>query len=473
MSTYLNKSFEAQIISAVPREESQALNVKAHRLSAGYLMAGLIGAAIAMGNTAHAEAALPNKAPAPVESISTPKQEKAAERTLKRKLIQKKEVEYYDGDISWVYVSSDRRSGTETTTRRPFVEKVRKKNGGFVTRYFEVAMLGEKPSDTIIGIIPQDDIEIVKSKTPKDRPKTYKAVAKLTNEGAYIKRATGKKKAKSVVVGHSFDSQLRVYREPQGTRYASQEMAEAVSEAKNIDQFAAGMQNFLNQYNVKLFISPTDVVSKNKYSINEPLSEADMARLRKYGPVFIDEWSKYPKDFISSVGIKSVTLAKSIIMGDRSLAGLAGTDETGNVILRALNPTVYDSRQVLHHEVGHSVAYKIFNNYQSASVGSWLALNPVGFAYTQQINPGCSFEKCPPSQLDPNFISKYSMYNDKEEHAELFAHLMMGGSDQTGSPLLSQKVQYFKNLLVQSLPLFTEEYFFNLYPRVENNRNVK
>jgi hypothetical protein len=117
-------------------------------------------------------------------------------------------------------------------------------------------------------------------------------------------------------------------------------------------------------------------------------------------------------------------------------------------------------RAVLHHELFH-----LFDRGQFDAV-AWAALNPYGFRYdrTQALvrDPGVSFG------IDPTlfgFVSRYSMFNEREDRAEIFAWLVLDQASVARASArdrhLAAKVTRLKDEIAARVPEMDDRFWAN------------
>ena len=132
----------------------------------------------------------------------------------------------------------------------------------------------------------------------------------------------------------------------------------------------------------------------------------------------VNELQRYPDAYLRAANVDTIVLARNIRGQGREVGGLASPPN--RALLMSTESSSAFWRSVLHHELFH-----LFDRDQFDAAG-WAALNPYGFRYDPRQalvrDPGVSFG------IDPTlfgFITRYSMFNEHEDRAELFAWLVL------------------------------------------------
>lgn len=254
-------------------------------------------------------------------------------------------------------------------------------------------------------------------------------------------------------------------------RFVATSMAEQLAKATTIDSAQLALQQFVAQYDLKvqiLSVEPSYYAKKyNTYSL---LEQNDLDALKKFGRMFIDEWAKYPKTWVSTTQLKSIVIVKNLNVANTYRAAMP--DSVGDALyydVKYANDEDY-MREVIHHEYNHLFTYNITG--QPGNVDpAWLALNAPGFKYG---NGGATCYQPKNTCLTgvhtvQGFVSGYATSGIDEDKAELYGYLMttknyrqlMGwlSSDQ----VLAKKVEAYKTFIRQHAAQMNDAYFRDIH----------
>lgn len=239
-------------------------------------------------------------------------------------------------------------------------------------------------------------------------------------------------------------------------RFTSTSALNALAAATSISAAQSALQSFLGQYGAKALVSSFVPSSYAKqYSSFAHLSTAqDLANLKAYGAEFIDEWSKYPVDWVKNSDLKGVAFVKSFSVSGTNRAAMA--DIVGYVMYYDVGYGVSEyTREVIHHEYDHLIQY-VYRNPNSINWDdpTWTSYNPPGFRYG---NGGAS------AYVDPRyvytfhpaagFVTSYATYAIEEDKAETYGFLMDSNYYQSvkswikSDGYLAKKVSSMKQLM--------------------------
>lgn len=258
---------------------------------------------------------------------------------------------------------------------------------------------------------------------------------------------------------------------PNGRRYASVQAAADIDSAKTLGEAHATLQAFLDQYDLSLHttkIEPSEYVQE--HDSFQTLEESDLAAFKAYAKIFIDEWAKYPSDWIEGSNLKHIMIVKKLAVGDTERA--ATPDPVGDAVYYDIGygADLY-AREVIHHEFNHQVEYEHFNSYARQDP-AWLALNPSGFTYNPRGGVAAYHEDGFSNDAHPEagFVNRYAMYAIEEDKAEVYAYLMtreyyhdLRNWIKTDDKL-AQKVQLYKDFMKRVSPEMDDDYFSAINP---------
>ena len=257
-----------------------------------------------------------------------------------------------------------------------------------------------------------------------------------------------------------------------GNRFTSNAALSGLMAANSIADAQQSLQSFASQYGLTMEITNITPSSySNTYSTYSLLTDNDLQTLKTYGTLFIDEWSKYPIDWVANSKLKSIALVKKLGVSTTAPAVAAFPDIVGETMYYDDTYSGDYAREVIHHEFDHLVTFNIFNTW--APVDSiWLSFNPPGFSYgaggasAYQSNNSSLSGEHPTS----GFVTGYATTAIEEDKAETYAYLMTTTyyhhlqnwllSDTT----LTNKVNDYKQFISKYSPEMSGNYFDDINP---------
>ncbi|HET7566962.1 MAG TPA: hypothetical protein VFJ91_03160 [Gaiellaceae bacterium] len=258
-----------------------------------------------------------------------------------------------------------------------------------------------------------------------------------------------------------------------GKRFASTAAAWQLAAATTLAEAESALQAFLSQYGLAAEVAHVDESSyAQTWDRFDLLAESDLPALREYGELFVDEWSKYPLDWVRASGVRAIAFVKDFTTGADHRA--AGPDPVGETMYYDVpfSGTGDYAREVIHHEFDHLLTYDLFGSYAPADP-AWTALNPAGFAYGSG-GASCYAAGDPCGAWDQHpqsgFVSGYARSAIEEDKAELYAYLMTAtGWHQVEQwlatdPALAGKVALLQALLARYSPEMAGDYFDRIDP---------
>lgn len=243
-----------------------------------------------------------------------------------------------------------------------------------------------------------------------------------------------------------------------------------LASAKTIAEAQAALQGFVSQYGLTMSItsiSPSYYVSS--YDTYTILGESDLQVLKNYGSLFIDEWAKYPTDWVANSQLKGIALAKDFAVSGTHRA--AAPDPVGDEMYYDPTYTGDYAREVVHHEFDHLFTYNYFNSY-SPPDPTWVSYNTPGFTYG---NGGAScylpnntcLSGAHPIQ---GFASGYGASAIEEDKAEVYGYLMTGVYYKQmkvwilTDPYLANKLTNYKAFMASHSTSMSGSYFDDINP---------
>lgn len=254
------------------------------------------------------------------------------------------------------------------------------------------------------------------------------------------------------------------YQTDRGLRFGDQRAATQLAKATSVAGASQALQDFFDQYQLTVEITTTEPSFYAKqYGAFDLLAEDDLKALKAYGAMLIDEWSKYPYDWVTDSQLKSIVLVKNLKVSDAARAAMP--DPIGDALYYDITYGVDQyAREVLHHEYNHVVEFNFYNTYNREDT-EWKAFNPAGFKYGE----GGASAYTDPNYVDRDhpsagFVSEYAKYALEEDKAELFAYLMTDNYDDledwaATDSALAGKVNYYKRFIRSVTPEMSGSYF--------------
>ncbi len=243
-------------------------------------------------------------------------------------------------------------------------------------------------------------------------------------------------------------------------------------------------QHYLNNvhkryypFNLRNLLSLAEKLKTKLTVISEPIlfnsdghqisvKPADIEYLNFYLPKFIFEFSKYPPEVISTLGLKEVVIGSDVQLDQLARPGIQS---------RHLNMLFFDcrwvnsdrwTRQIIHHELFHLIDWNDGVIYKDPE---WEMLNPPGFKYGAG---GITLQKrsdSPAGLPDPSlkgFLNQYSMSGLEEDKAEIFANMMANYNEVNSraktDPIIKAKMFQMKKLLYTFCPAFNEVFWSDI-----------
>lgn len=207
----------------------------------------------------------------------------------------------------------------------------------------------------------------------------------------------------------------------------------AILDSESLDDVSSNLNSFTSQYGLSAYVTSLPTLNSAKATELSAYSIDDLCQAKINGAVIVDELSKYPKDFITTTGLKGIALAKNVSLTD----GGGAVSDGSNIIIST--DTVGDNiagRTSFHHTLFH-LLMKGGNRGTPPSDSNWESQNLTDldfgkittYCYTQSTFCASASEPHPV----PGFVSgKAAVFVAEEDQAETFAW-MMGYYSQVSS----------------------------------------
>lgn len=212
------------------------------------------------------------------------------------------------------------------------------------------------------------------------------------------------------------------------------------------------------------------VPSLYKYSFNY-LEKRDEGKRDSLLQVFIEEWNKYPVEFVKSSKLTAVYFVKNLkVSGQSRYAMPEGVYNALYYDVNYVNARLDQYlRHSMHHEFYHLIEKNYFGDYYFLDK-SWISFNPLDFSYgsggaAAYANPEFARRQYPYK----GFITGYATVGIEEDKAEVFGYLMTTQEflkltrwikdDAT----LGRKVAYFMGLIRGMCRTMDYDFFLGIH----------
>lgn len=268
------------------------------------------------------------------------------------------------------------------------------------------------------------------------------------------------------------------FKTSKGKRFADTSVIKNLNAARNIEAALKVLQKFAANYNISVELSYPSAYTNVTYT---KLTNIDLASFKKYGAIFIDEWAKYPKDWVASSKVQRIVFVREL----RNLQ-LPSNDHRVSSLPDAYTDSMYYDisyidkeshvHYVIHHEFDHLITFNNFGSfYPDDQV--WKSFNPPGFKYSgsNYANGGWScYENANNCVLDAHafqgFASGYGATGIDEDKAEVYAYLLdneyyhqMINWAKTDT-YLAKKINYYKASIAKRSPVMSGSYYDDINP---------
>ncbi len=230
---------------------------------------------------------------------------------------------------------------------------------------------------------------------------------------------------------------------------------------------------FLKTYNVTPYILPFEGSSyANKWSKWDYLTENDGKTLKKYVDIFIDEWSKYPVEWVKKSNLKAIAFVKNLNVVNQNRAAMP--DAYGEVLYFDIGYGRYGElyqQSTIHHEYYHMIEENYFGSFYYKDP-KWNAFNEKGFQYKAggylAYEDGEYQHKNHPKK---GFLDTYSMYGLEEDKAQVYAYLMTTEYHEMfiewikTDSILKNKMEYMKSFIKEKCLDMDNNYFEKIHKK--------
>ena|SRR3989344_2811395 len=255
---------------------------------------------------------------------------------------------------------------------------------------------------------------------------------------------------------------------------STEAIKKSINNAKSLEEVRTSVQTFLTDYNLKLRFTN---IPPDPYTTFSNLEEVDLAQTKKFALLFIDEWKKYPIDWVDNSNLEIIAFVKTLYVDGNYRAAVPITNPKGvyydsNLLSSYINSpeNLYYSNEVIHHEYYHLIEYSYFGDFYNSD-NIWSSFNNPDFKYISAGKDAyASSDYQHQAHPSEGFVSTYSRYALEEDKAEIYAYIMVTEDYRNilewveSDPILLKKVNYMKNFM-QSHSSSMDDNFFR---RVNN-----
>lgn len=264
---------------------------------------------------------------------------------------------------------------------------------------------------------------------------------------------------------------------PQATILQLHSVVDAATSLQEIDtQLTAAIQKAENPPGRKQISTPkintTDVVDLKYNNLSvfptlkmTPATNSDLPAMKRYLNYFIDEYTKYPLEFMPAVNPPAFAFAKHIV--DPANGGEAG-GYTHYIVAYGLQDVLNREdaegidyyRRIIHHEIGHS-----FDTVSLDDETDWPGILNKD-RYKTKVDLGALANHV--FHPTPGFVTGYAQYNENEDLAETYSFLFVRADYKRmaawaqNDPLLTEKITYLKKQMQTFTTKMDDAYFLSL-----------
>jgi hypothetical protein len=250
--------------------------------------------------------------------------------------------------------------------------------------------------------------------------------------------------------------------------------------AQSIDE---KLQKNLGKYNISIYTGSFQGSDYAKrYCTWENLTEADEKPLEKYANILIEEWSKYPIEWVKKSNLKAIALVKKLAVSSQYRAAMP--DAYGEVLYLDITYLANGGedyvREVIHHEYYHMLEENYFGDFYYKDP-QWNALNHPDYPYVSSqganaYTDGLYKEQDHPA---PGFVSAYSRYALEEDKADMYAYLMTTKRFEQlqnwikEDTYLASKTKYMMNFMKKNCSEMNAQWFSEIHNLKSSSKPVK
>jgi hypothetical protein len=209
----------------------------------------------------------------------------------------------------------------------------------------------------------------------------------------------------------------------------------------------------------------------DQYTTYKPISEENKQKAEELARLFLEEFSKYPTEFVKASKLKTVAIVQDLAVGGQRRAAVPlAHSEMLMYDVNYLYNRLY-MRYVVHHEYYHMLEEQ-WNGSFYFKDPKWAAFNETDFKYgpggAEAYNKGGDLVS--PTFPRKGFITGYSLYGLEEDKADTWANLFIPEYWRRIEPVLATdeiiraKVDYLKAFAKSKCPAMDDTYWKSLIP---------
>ncbi|MBN2695900.1 hypothetical protein JXR93_14665 [bacterium] len=233
---------------------------------------------------------------------------------------------------------------------------------------------------------------------------------------------------------------------------------------------------YLKKYGVTAYVLPFEGSSyANKWSKWDYLTEADGKKLKKYVDLFIQEWSKYPVEWVKKSNLKAIAFVKNLNVVKQNRAAMP--DAYGEVLYFDIGYDIYGElyqRSTIHHEYYHMIEENYFGSFYYKDP-KWNEFNEKGFeykggGYLAYEDNEYQYKNHPKK----GFVDTYSMYGLEEDKAQVYSYLMTTEYYEKfiewvkTDSILKNKMVYMRDFIKDKCDEMDDDYFKKIHSKIKS-----
>ncbi len=247
-------------------------------------------------------------------------------------------------------------------------------------------------------------------------------------------------------------------------RYTSTDAIDTIQAATTTEETTQALKTFFKQYDMSFAVKDLNLSDYvNAYAKITEIGFSDLSSYQSLAVQLVDEWAKYPKQWIEASQVEGVVIAKQISVQGQVRSAMPDID--GDIVYYAIDYASDYMAAVIHHEFEHLIEYNLFNRYDNPDE-EWTLCNGTDFAY----KGGGILAYDDPEYNDddhprPGFVSTYATYAIEEDKAELYSYLMTTSKYPNlmqwakNDACLTRKVSLYKKFMRSYAPEMDDAYF--------------
>jgi len=242
----------------------------------------------------------------------------------------------------------------------------------------------------------------------------------------------------------------------------------APAQDRPFKEIEAKLAPVAQRYGIQIVLPSTELRGGRTSYTYSPVSKPNDARAVKFVDMFVQEFSKYPVDFIKASKLKRVVIVENLAVGAQRRAAVPAYDTEDLLYDVAYVGNERYMRHVVHHEFYHMLEEQ-WNGSAYYKDPNWALLNPPDFKYgtggDDAYGRGDVWSFVHPK---PGFINLYATYGLEEDKAEVWAVMFVQENWKIVAPMLADdpvlraKVSYMREFARSKSPSMNDEFWKSL-----------